>query len=101
VLLTVEGSARARAVTCAAARMFKDAPASLSSQERHNLDQLIGVVLAGLIRKPGATRWICRLYNNRCVRPIGRATSGRSGSTPPLRLTWVLTGHHNRSDCAN
>ncbi len=73
VLLTLAGRGRARAVTKARAGVLEDALAVLSSQERHILDRLIGVVLAGLIREPGATRWVCRLCDtDACARPAGR-----------------------------
>lgn len=73
VLLTVQGRERAQAVTQARAGVLGDTLVALSVEERHILDRLLGVVLAGLIRQPGATRWICRLCDtDACGRPDGR-----------------------------
>ena len=73
VLLTLRGRARARTVSKARAQVLNDALAGLPAEERHTLDRLIGVVLAGLIREPGATRWICRLCDtDACGRSAGR-----------------------------
>ncbi|HWC37534.1 MAG TPA: MarR family transcriptional regulator [Acidimicrobiales bacterium] len=44
----------------------------LSGGERRALDALIGRVLVGMMREPGATRWTCRLCDlSACGRPAG------------------------------
>ena len=44
-----------------------------ATAERARLGELIGRVLAGMIRPPGATRWMCRLFDTTvCGRPAGQ-----------------------------
>jgi rubrerythrin len=51
----------------------------LSPEEREVFEQLAGKVLAGLIREPGATRWICRLCDiSTCRRPPGGCPVGNA-----------------------
>jgi DNA-binding MarR family transcriptional regulator len=61
VRLTARGRRAAERVSAERARVLQDALAGLSSGERRSLDDLISRVLPGLIRGPGATRWMCRL----------------------------------------
>jgi rubrerythrin len=45
----------------------------LEPHEREQLDALLARVLPGLIRGPGATRWMCRLCDmTACGRDAGR-----------------------------
>lgn len=72
VVMTVEGNDRARLITDARARVLRDALAVLSVADRHTLDALLSKILTGLVREPGATRWICRLCDTgACGRSIG------------------------------
>lgn len=71
VALTSAGHRLARAVTAARAHVLRGALAQLDEQERQTLDRLAGQVLAGLVREPGATGWICRLCDTGAC---GRAT---------------------------
>ena len=61
VRLTARGRRAAERVSAARAGVLEDALAGLSAGDRRMLDQLISRVLVGLIRGPGATRWMCRL----------------------------------------
>jgi hypothetical protein len=63
--------------------VLEGALAALSPAERQTFDRLVGRILVGLMREPGATRWTCRLcdtvacgrYTGDC--PIGRAAKAR------------------------
>jgi DNA-binding MarR family transcriptional regulator len=59
--LTPSGRRAAAKVRQARAKVVEDALAGLSDAERRRLDQLLGRILARLIRGPGAERWMCRL----------------------------------------
>lgn len=73
ITLTAHGQARAHAVAQARARVLQDALTALSPEDHDTLDRLIGILLAGLIRGPDATRWICRLCDTHaCGRPAGQ-----------------------------
>ncbi len=73
VRLTPAGERAARAVTDARTRVLADALAALSPGDRGRLADLISPVLAGLVRGPGATRWLCRLCDlGACGRAEGR-----------------------------
>lgn len=73
ISLSSDGQGLAHAVAEARRRALLNALAPLSAEDRHTLDRLLGVVLAGLIREPGARRWICRLCDTAaCGRPAGR-----------------------------
>lgn len=83
VLLTPAGRDAARRVGSAREQVLQDALAVLSPSERLTFEQLAGKVLAGLIRGPGATRWICRLCDIGVCRgaeggcPVGNAARAR------------------------
>lgn len=73
VTMTNHGNKMARLVTDARAATLQDCLASLSIEDRHALDALLGTVLAGLVREPGATRWMCRLCDtSACGRSTGQ-----------------------------
>lgn len=72
ISLTEAGQAAAQRVAVARAGVLDGALDVLSPAERAAFDQLAGKVLAGLIRGPGATRWICRL----CDTPACRGVAG-------------------------
>lgn len=60
VLLTDAGRRLARRVASARADALKGALASLSPAELRSFDDLAARILVGLMRGPGAVRWICR-----------------------------------------
>jgi len=73
VAVTADGDELARVVTDARAAVLQDALAAMSVEDRHALDALLGDVLTGLVREPGATRWICRLCDtDACGRSTGQ-----------------------------
>jgi hypothetical protein len=73
VMLTDRGRRAAEAVSSTRAQVLSSALADLSPKERTRLDELLGKVLAGMIRGPGATRWLCRLCDiQACGRPRGQ-----------------------------
>ena len=61
VRLTAAGRRAARRVAAARAAVLDDALAVLSDEQRVVLDDLVSRLLVGLMRDPGATRWMCRL----------------------------------------
>jgi DNA-binding MarR family transcriptional regulator len=70
--LTAAGRHAAERVTTARAEVLQDALSSLARDEREELDRLLSRVIVGLIRGPGATRWICRLCDTTaCGREAG------------------------------
>jgi len=83
ISLTEAGRTAAQQVAVARAGVLDGALAALSPAEREAFDQLAGKVLAGLIRGPGATRWICRLCDTAACRrfaggcPVGNAARAR------------------------
>jgi DNA-binding MarR family transcriptional regulator len=83
ITLTSAGRAAAGQVAAARAEVLGSALAALSPQERAAFDRLAGKVLAGLIRGPGATRWMCRLCDTGACRreeggcPVGNAARER------------------------
>ncbi len=79
ISLTEAGRAAALQVTEARAGVLDGALGLLSPEEREVFEQLAGKVLAGLIREPGATRWICRLCDiSTCRRPPGGCPAGNA-----------------------
>jgi DNA-binding MarR family transcriptional regulator len=87
VRLTPAGRRAAERVSAARAEVLEDALSDLTPVERQVLDQVVSRVLVGLIRGPGATRWMCRLCDmtacgrkdDRC--PVANAARERYGST--------------------
>jgi DNA-binding MarR family transcriptional regulator len=81
--LTSSGRRLAGRVTAARGRVLGDALGALSERDRRTLDRLLGDVLVGMMRGPGATRWMCRMCDLRaCGRadghcPVARAAAGR------------------------
>jgi DNA-binding MarR family transcriptional regulator len=71
--LTAAGRRAAERVTTARAEVLEDALSGLAPDERDELDRLLSRVIVGLIREPGATRWMCRLCDTTaCGREAGR-----------------------------
>jgi DNA-binding MarR family transcriptional regulator len=59
--LTASGRRAAERVSVARAQVLEDALSTLDPTERDTVDEILSRVLVGLIRGPGATRWMCRL----------------------------------------
>jgi DNA-binding MarR family transcriptional regulator len=84
--LTAPGRRAARRVASARAGVLTDALRELNETERDALERVLSRVLPGLIRGPGATRWMCRLCDmaacgreqGRC--PVANAARERFGS---------------------
>ena len=73
-------------VAGARADVLEEALSPLSPAEREAFEDALSRVLPGLIRGPGATRWMCRLCDMRaCGRdegncPVARAARERYGA---------------------
>jgi DNA-binding MarR family transcriptional regulator len=86
IILTDAGRAAAERVCRARADVLGRATATLSSGERAEFDRLAGKMLVGLMRGPGAVRWICRLCDTGICRgspggcPVGNAARERWAS---------------------
>jgi|SRR5436190_14494631 len=73
VRLTPRGRRAARRVSAARAEVLESALAGISPREREAFDRILSHVLVGLIRGPGAVRWMCRLCDTTaCGREAGR-----------------------------
>jgi DNA-binding MarR family transcriptional regulator len=73
VRLTASGRRAAKRVAEARGAVLEAALSVLEPRERDELDSLLSRVLVGLIRGPGATRWMCRLCDmTACGRDAGR-----------------------------
>jgi DNA-binding MarR family transcriptional regulator len=85
VSLTGAGRAAAERVAAARVGVLQGALAGLSPAERETLRELMAKILAGLIRGPGAVRWMCRLCDTGVCRgteggcPVGNAVRARYG----------------------
>lgn len=91
VRLTAAGRRAAAEIIRARAAVLDSATAGLAAQEREALDRLVGRLLAGMVRGPGARRWICRFCDlvacgrergqcpvaTEAVRRYGMAATGR------------------------
>src|SRR5215216_331611 len=84
--LTAPGRRAAQRVTAARGDVLEHALSALSPADRRKFEQLLARLLPGLIRGPGATRWMCRLCDmgacgrdeGRC--PVANAVRERFGS---------------------
>jgi DNA-binding MarR family transcriptional regulator len=72
IVLTDAGRLAAEEVCRARAGVLDRATAALSRDERAEFDRLAGKMLVGMMRGPGAVRWICRL----CDTVICRGSPG-------------------------
>jgi DNA-binding MarR family transcriptional regulator len=83
VTLTESGRAAAEQVAAARADVLERALGVLSPSERRAFEQLAGQILVGMMRGPGAVRWICRLCDTGVCRgteggcPVGNAARER------------------------
>jgi DNA-binding MarR family transcriptional regulator len=87
VRLTAAGRRTARRVAAARAAVLTDALSALSDEQRATLDELVSTMLVGLMRGPGASRWMCRLCN-------ARACGHAEGACPvanEARRRWGAT----------
>ena len=71
VSLTAAGRRAAGRVVAARGEVLADALSVLCDGEREVLDELAGRMLVGMMREPGARRWMCRLCDSRAC---GHAT---------------------------
>jgi DNA-binding MarR family transcriptional regulator len=85
--LTAAGRRAAQRVSAARADVLEEALAGLHAGERQELDRIMSTVLVGLMRGPGATRWMCRLCDTTaCGRTDGRcpvASAARARNRRP------------------
>lgn len=87
VRLTPAGRRLAKDVAAARHRVLDETVGVLDGRERAELDRLLGKLLVGRMRGPGATRWICRLCDTRaCGRddgdcPLANEAVRRHGSS--------------------
>ncbi|MPZ63417.1 MAG: MarR family transcriptional regulator [Propionibacteriales bacterium] len=73
VKLTRKGRRAAREISEARAEILRGALERLTPAEQATLARLIGKLLAGFVRGPGAVRWSCRLCDTHaCGRDAGR-----------------------------
>jgi DNA-binding MarR family transcriptional regulator len=85
LVLTTSGRATAEQLAAARAAVLEDSLAVLDAQEQADLEQLLGKLLVGRMRGPGATRWMCRLCDlGACGRsegtcPVANAARARYG----------------------
>jgi DNA-binding MarR family transcriptional regulator len=83
VALTEAGRVAAEQVSAARAEVLQRSLAVLTDGERATLEQLVSKVLVGMMRGPGATRWMCRLCDIGVCRgapggcPVGNAARQR------------------------
>jgi DNA-binding MarR family transcriptional regulator len=86
VVLTAAGRQAAAQVCDARAALLDRALAVLSPAERAEYDALSAKVLVGMMRGPGAVRWMCRLCDTGICRgapggcPVGNAAQERYGA---------------------
>lgn len=78
IALTASGRAAAKRVAAARAAVLVDVLAPLSEAERATLADVVGKLLAGLVREPGAVGWNCRQCDTVTCR-------GAAGGCPVLR----------------
>ncbi len=73
VRLTASGRRAAQRVSRARGEVLEAALSTLSAKERGQFEDMLARVLPGLMRGPGATRWMCRLCDmGACGRDEGR-----------------------------
>lgn len=88
VALTASGRRAAQRVSAARGAALDRAIATLSPADQQTLSELVSRLLVGLMRGPGAVRWMCRLCDTRAcghdtghcpVRTAALATYGGTG----------------------
>ncbi len=88
VSLTPDGQTAAERVAAARAGVLLAALDALSPAERETLRGLMSEMLAGLIRGPGAVRWMCRL----CDTGVCRGTEGGCPVSNAVRARYGVHG---------
>ena len=89
IVLTDAGRLAAEEVCRARAGVLDRATATLSRAERAEFDRLAGKMLVGMMRGPGAVRWICRLCDTGICRgspggcPVGNVARERYAAGSP------------------
>jgi DNA-binding MarR family transcriptional regulator len=79
VRLTANGRRAARRVTAARSDVLQEALSRLHPEEREVLDGIVSRMLAGMIRGPGATRWMCRMCDTTaCGRDAGQCPAANA-----------------------
>jgi predicted MarR family transcription regulator len=79
VRLTPAGRRAAQRVTRARGEVLQAALGDLSPAEREAFERTLSKLLVGLIRGPGAVRWMCRLCDmTACGRSEGRCPVARA-----------------------
>jgi DNA-binding MarR family transcriptional regulator len=71
ITLTSSGRAAAKRVAAARDRVLAAALSPLTGDERAALTPIVGKILVGLMRPPGATRWNCRQCDTGTCRGTG------------------------------
>jgi DNA-binding MarR family transcriptional regulator len=71
ITLTASGRAAAKRVAAARQQVLATALAPLTDDERATMTSIVGKVLVGLMRPPGATRWNCRQCDTATCRGTG------------------------------
>jgi DNA-binding MarR family transcriptional regulator len=83
VALTEAGQATAQRVAAARTGVLEAALSGLSREDRDALRRILGTMLVGLMREPGAVRWMCRMCDTGICRgaaggcPVGNAARER------------------------
>jgi DNA-binding MarR family transcriptional regulator len=86
IVLTRAGRRVAANVAAARADLLSAALADLSADERRVFAAVTGRVLAGLVRGPAATRWICRLCDTTtCGRAEGHCPTANASAATDVR----------------
>ena len=88
ISLTEAGRAAAEQVAAARTGVLLAALGGLSPAERDTLRELMSKLLAGLIRGPGAVRWMCRL----CDTGVCRGTEGGCPVGNAVRELYAVHG---------
>jgi DNA-binding MarR family transcriptional regulator len=79
VALTTAGRRAAGRLEATRLEVLETVLEPLSESERRTFSALIGRVLVGMMREPGATRWMCRLCDlSACGRPAGHCPLERA-----------------------
>jgi DNA-binding MarR family transcriptional regulator len=80
--LTPSGRRLAAKITAARGRILADALAGLPEPTRRTLDRTLGQLLVGMMREPGATKWMCRLCDlTACGRADGNCPVANEATT--------------------
>jgi DNA-binding MarR family transcriptional regulator len=91
IVLTAAGRQAANEVVKARSDVLASATARLSADDREVLDRVAGQILAGMVRGPGARRWMCRFCDVvACGRDRGRCPVAREAGR---RYGPVADGH--------